>query len=384
MNWTTLPAEVARRVTVTPTDFPGQGWRVSAGSVHHDRTDFFQLVGRMHADGRQSILIRQNEPALVGLGVCDTPEGRWYLLNARAEPGLHGVCQYSSTIQSTPSNYLRRHGGAPTPLIDDFTHPETERVEHESWQFDLGDRYDRKIKLFRVVHFSSLIEVDTPLLWVHEADVATLLRADYSTTSDLTIALTLPPNAPDALANPGEPPLIAQRDGTRDVDFAELSNWVIEREGIREKNPDQHVEFVAVTTSASTREVTQWEQPLMAPTHDASAHLPSAIIDGQRRFAVQQIHQRGLGGNLLWSCPSDAPLGSRTLARRHVSAEGGRFWRHTIRLTVTDDPGAPDRHAEWSWWSLGELDAAHAQGLSTTVELRLLTALIRAHEVHRR
>lgn len=383
MSWRDLPATIAGDVAVTRTVFPGRGWRASDIDVHNELADFFRLVGRRHPDGRESILIRQSEPALVGLGVCDTAGGRWYLLNARAEPGLHGICQFSSTIQSTPSNYLRKHGGGATPHIDDFVQPDPTRIEHESWQFDLGDHYDRKVKLFRTVRFEKRVEVEKPLVWVHEDDAADLLRADYSTTGDLTVALTLAAQSPDVAADPTVAPEIFSRDGTRDVRLSELTNWVIDDDGIREVTSDQGVSFLAVTTRASTREVTEWDQPLMKPRNEATVTLPSAVIDGERRFAVEHVEQRGLAGNRLWSYPANSNRHGRTMAHRRVSAEGGRFWRHSMALAIADSTDARTHSSDWSWWNLTELEAAHSRGLTTTVELRLLTALLRASGAHR-
>lgn len=382
-----LREAVAADVETVATRFPGDGWVLRDGVVQHNKTDFFQLVGRRHPDGSESLLIRQAESALVGLGVAERDHGRSFLLNARAEPGLHGVCQFSSTIQSTPSNYERRHGGRETPFIEHFLDVPARRLLHHSWQYDLGSFYDRKTKQFTIVHFDEEAPAEFPLVWVNEADVRALLSMDQMVTSDLRVSIALldavwkpgakaplPPGPSAAIGRSDLAlPADVSDDASIDVDISRLTNWVVDEHGIRERLREQGVHAISVRTTAGTREVTSWEQPLLAILDPTEVTLSSAVIDGERRFAIAATTQRGLAGRLLWHpAPVDA-IGTE-LVRRALSAEGGRFWRHRITVVIMD-LDAVDPADEIHWVTLSELAVLAASDLCTTVELRLALSL---------
>lgn len=367
-----LRRELGSGLAVEFVGFPADEWVIRDGCIAHRRTDFFRVVGQRDAQGVERVLFRQPETALVGLLTAMVGGERHLLLNARVEPGLHGGCQFSTTIQSTPSNYERRHGGAATPLIDLFLDPPADaRVVHDSRQYDWGQYYDAKIKRFLILEVSELVPVDAPLVWVRQSDFDELAREDFAVTGDLraaTLNLTAHPGAtPHA-------PLATTTDATvTDVPLGELRNWRLLQTGLDEIDTVQGVEIRYVRSRATSREVGEWSQPLMLVDADLEVRLAVRAAPGGPECAVVRRTAPGLRGIELWY-PAEPAASSRPDSPVvRASAEGGRFLRHEVRISSvqTDavEPGA-------TWVPVETARGWAAADRATSLELRLALAVI--------
>ena len=189
-----LKRSLGSRLEIEEVGLPEE-WELADGVIRHRRTEFFQIVGQRFPDHGEMILIRQQETGLIALLVARMADESWVLIDARVEPGLPGGCQFTTTVQSTPSNYLRRHGGKATPFLDHFLEPgEDVRVLHDSRQYDWGQYYDSKIKRFMIVEIDAddaLPATSETAVWVRERDLAELIRTDHAVTSDLRAMTTL-------------------------------------------------------------------------------------------------------------------------------------------------------------------------------------------------
>jgi oxidase EvaA len=359
-------------------DFPDDEWVLLDGRIAHRRTDFFSVVGQRDASGVERLLFRQPETALVGLLTAMIGGERHLLLSARVEPGLHGACQFSSTIQSTPSNYERRHGGAPTPLIDLFLDPGSRaRVVHDSRQYDWGQYYDAKVKRFLILEVTELIPAEAPLVWVPQSVFDELANEDFAVTGDLraaALSLAGHPVATSDAAGPG-----VARSGTTDgavtdVPLGELRNWRMLPAGIDEIDPVQGVELRYVRTRTSSREVGEWSQPLMVVDADLEVRLPVRAGSGGVECAVRRRTAPGLRGVELWypAEPAERTLDPAPVVR--ASAEGGRFLRHEVRISTVEvdavEPGS-------RWMPLETVYGWAAADRATSLDLRLALATFR-------
>jgi oxidase EvaA len=368
-----LRRRIGRGLSVKAASAPIDGWSLREGRLQHEHADFFQIVGIRDRSGLESLLIRQNETALVGLLTARVDGRRYVLLNARAEPGLHGGCQFSSTIQSTPSNYERRHGGASTPHVEYFIAPPPDvRILHESYQYDWGRYYDAKVKRFLVVEIGKLVEVAEPMVWVSEDDLRDLLHADYSATIDLRIAALYLFTAPviDEI-----PETIADTEPPDDVPLPDLANWRVHRDGMDEIQPDQRFSVRYVTVTSDSREVASWSQPLLHVADDLVVASTWRSVDGGLEFAVERTTQRGLRGVLLWH-PFTGAAPRPHHANVRASAEGGRFLHHRVDLVAgSTSPGATP---EWMPTTEAVRLAWHSRATSVEFRAALLLALLAA------
>jgi hypothetical protein len=372
----TLSREYGAGLTVEFVEFPHSEWEMRDGRIVHRLTDFFSVVGQRDDSGVERVLFRQPETALVGLLTAVVRGERHVLLNARAEPGLHGGCQFSTTVQSTPSNYERRHGGAATPLIEIFLDSATRaRVVHDSMQYDWGQYYDAKVKRFLILEIDELLPVEAPLTWVGEAVFQELLGVDFAVTCDLraaAVALSSPNRATPAT------PSASRQGAPVDVPLAELHNWRMHPTGIDEIDPVQGVAIRYVTTRAPSREVNEWSQPLMLVDEPLDICLPVRTTAEGTECAVQLRSAPGLRGAPLWYPAALTDPASATAKTAHAvrsSAEGGRFLRHEIRVSsiaAADDEVVADSR----WVSLPELHGWTLADRCTSVELRLALAML--------
>ena len=366
---------VAADQRVTAATMPSDSWMLHEGELRHRAADYFRLIGRRDDRGREHLLFEQSEEALVGLVVTGPPGERMLLLNARAEPGLHGGAQFSTTVQSTPSNYERRHGGGETPYLAEASGTaEHGRTLHESRQYDWGDEYLAKVKLLRIVEVPGVRPVEPPLAWVRETELNQLLAGDRLTTVDLrAAALALRAHDAGARRARGGPRPRRREPVLEPVALEELRRWRITPEGIHDNENERSV--VWVSTESGTREVARWTQPLLALRDDRVIDLAVRERGGAPQVAVRWGTQLGLDGlDVLLPAPvSHTGTPSSEVVR--LSAEGGRFLRHGVTVRIVRSPATID--GEWMPLPIA-LEHALADR-RTSIELRLgIEHLLRA------
>jgi len=375
-----LRSRLAEQTSVRSCELEHSEWHVDSGVLRNKRSDFFQIVGFADDSGNEQLLIRQRETALVGLLVHGGPGNRSFLLNARCEPGLHGFCQLSTTIQSTPSNYERRHGGEPTPFIEWFTQEVAgTQVLHDSIEYDWGRYYDAKRKRFAIIEVPERVSVVSPLLWVGERELLRTLAHPFLMTTDLRVAIALM-LAHDRDTEPGLPlghdePTAATA-SLREIPLEAMTNWRIEPRGIVEVAESRGIGVEYVTTTSASREVTQWSQPLVRIQRPDTVTLGVRGVAADREFAVERRTEIGLHGVALYFPAALADTVSSVVCRVRTSAEGGRFLHHEVVLQVADATGLSLTQAEHiTWLGVRALSALLLVPEATSVELRTVATL---------
>lgn len=365
-----LKDSVSATQAVRLVDGPAGAWAYDGSEIFNEKADFFRVTGHVDPGGGEHLLIQQKEHALVGLVTARSADGVQVLLNARAEPGLVGTTQFSSTIQSTPSNYLRKHGGAPTPFIDEvLTPPDGARVVYDALQYDWGGYYHAKVKRFRIVELAQPRAADVPLVWVGLETLREMLGHDHLITSDLRVATAMllrvdaGDDAVDAGTGASAPSVLTT------VPISSLTRWTVTPAGVLSDTEDR--EIVWASTSSRTREVTSWVQPLMRLKEPLETSLPARRTPAGLRFAVRRATQPGLDGTFLWF-PATPGTGAE-VARVELSAEGGRFYRHVIVASLVE---AEPLEQDVTWVSLAELERLAALPTATSLELRCLLSLV--------
>lgn len=353
---------------------PAPPWTVVDGSLANTRSEFFRVTALADPVRGTRLVLEQPEHALVGLVVADGPSGPALLLSIRAEPGLVGGACLSTTVQSTPSNYLRRHGGASTPMLAEVLDAPRADVLHESLQLDWHDLYVAKAKRYRVVRIPEQVVAPPGLVWVPLELTAELLRADDLVTNDLRAVLvqwgldrgSVSSGAP-ALEDPFDrTALAAERVPIDRLPTAGGGHeW---RDGW-----GRHVAHVAVRSG--TREVARWSQPLL-------------VVPSDRRIALHVVGPGGAGGVLVARRPVPelggwvlldvgTPTAHAGTATRRVltSAEGGRFLHHRIMLEVHEHHDVPEGWDE-APIDLDVVRRTARASLATALTLRLALSLL--------
>lgn len=388
-------------------------WQVRDGALSHTSGGFFSIAGVEFKDPqggptRQGIYLYQPQSALTGLLSCKIGGQRHYLLQARAEPGNLGQAQYGPTVQSTPANYLRAHGGRATPYIDFFTRFQSGlRVLHDSMQLDLGERYLFKSKRLIIAECAADIALEPGFIWCPAALVNEAVAQSAFLNTDLRSLLALCDwDAPEAGAlRPASTavaaslrlPVRAERlaqvqallqgriTAYRFRDLKQLDNWSVSEHGLREREPRQGFEIGYYQVQARWREVSAWQQPLINSGSEGQASLLCRLQDGALEVLVRVATETGLqtGKGLLptylrypGAPVTQTPPTGQVLLQTTDSDEGGRFYRDASRYELRMNPDAS--LADGVWLRVSELKQLLANSNLCTIQLRCLSSLLLA------
>lgn len=361
-------------LTSVETADSGGDWASIGGELVNTRSDFFRIGLYQSADDEFRYLITQNGGALIVLLLAERDGQRYALLQLRSEPGTIGLTSLTATIQSTPNNFRREHGGKATPFLDIVADPTGfGEIIYDGYQFDWGDFYFQKIKRFLVLDLRETMEAPPGFIWVTLNVLSGLMQHDWMVSADLRACFT-------HVSGPGHPALEAGLE----EGFAELRPRSLPL-APGALNTDSHgVGVRFFRCRSSTREVNEWTQPLLCPSQEKSIRLVYRDEGGQRSYAVSHRTQLGLLNKRLWF-PAEQVSGRVSSTEVMTSAEGGRFWRWPIRLTLcaASDSDRLDPGSDFQWMSREQLINVMSRSLQTSLELRLAWSLVRAVGEHK-
>lgn len=403
------------RVPVTE----ASAWTIGDGALNHSSSGFFSVIGARFADDpHDSVFLYQPQSAVTGLLTKHIGGEPCFLLQARAEPGTYGAAQFGPTVQSTPANYLRLHGGVATPYIDYFIrHQHGARLLQESTQLDLGERYLMKDKRLLLVDVAEPVACHPNYVWASTAAIHAGLLEPAFFNIDLRALFAVMPwgDLQNDLPAPLSPtvresmntPLRAERLGSliaalghahspryASRDIRKLDNWVWDAHSLRERTPCQgfSVEFFEV--SATGREVKTWIQPLINSHGEGHVALCCRMQGGQFEVFVRVGKERGLSGGAAL-LPSylrypgqqgpvleesiDRGFGSPcivSLARTIESDEGGRFYNDVSTYELVQIDEATRTPSDGAWIHVGELKRLLTMSNLCSIQLRGVASLL--------
>lgn len=339
-------------------------WHFCDGALSHVSGGFFSVVGvrfepSESGPGTDALYLYQPQSAFNGLLTCEVDGQHFFLLQARAEPGNVGQAQFGPTVQSTPANYLRVHGGKTTPYFEWFStfRPDVQ-VLHDSVQLDLGGRYLFKSKRVIVARCPADIPVLEGFAWVPARLVNAAVGRSTFLNTDLRALLGLcawgagpgqlapvsglvceslrQPVRAEALAGVVQALQGGAAAGYRLQDIANMPGWRVAEDGIFEVNGHQGFDVGYFQVEARRREVARWQQPLILSRTEGCVRLVCRVVNGVFEVCVRVAAEPGLqtGKALLPShvrypgaAGPDAAVPGRLLTRTLESDEGGRFFQ---------------------------------------------------------
>ena len=393
-------------------------WALERGALQHRSGGFFSVVGVVFDTDPAGETLSLFQPQAAVTGLLTTVRGgkRYFLLQARPEPGCLGGAQFGPTVQSTPANFMQLHGGATTPYIGWFvTQRPGARWCEDTTQSDLGRRYLMKSKRQIVVECPADVELQDGFVWASIDAIARGLARDAFFNIDLRSILSgtaWSSQADDPLAivpadeasrrSLGSPlrtetlgalgaRLAPRPSPARFTPIEALRNWQRTEWGLREIRELQGfaVEFYRV--AAPGREVERWAQPLINSSGDGHVLLLCRESAAGLEVLVRAVAEPGLaaGVGLAPSFvrypgerpPRDAPLEARYTTRLATleSDEGGRFFRDASRYELgwLDGPLSAAVHGAF-WLRLSELKTLLCRSNVCTIQLRGVASLLAA------
>lgn len=341
-------------------------WTIDSTELINKKSDYFRISLYETGTNSTRFLITQQQQALVLLVVAEIQGELCVLLNTRYEPGLIDGVNYTTTIQSTPNNYLRQHGGKETPFLELAAHPSAHGcVLLDTENYDWGDLYLSKTKRFLIIKVDQAAPPPPGFIWVTKNALTHMAIVDHLITNDLRVCIPSLDINPTINAPTTTPPAVPpQRE-------------VIKRLFDHETRDTSGAHIMFFRTQTTVREVAAWVQPLLADCPFRTIKLTFKEENGSRLYAVIQASQFGLLGKRVWFPADIATAGPyRSVS---TSAEGGRFWRQAIHiqlLKLNDEAStAIDNDSGAVWVSEEQLLTIIATPLATSLELRMALSL---------
>lgn len=375
-------------------------------------------------------IIVQPEIGILGILVKRINGIRHFLMQAKMEPGNSGnLVQYAATVQATPSNYQRVHGGRHTPYLEYFQEHAGRRVvfdqllsEHASWYL-----YKRNRNMIVEIPEDEDVAVADDFAWLTLGQLRhQLAQGNRVNMNARTILSGISYAAPDDLESYGDIPdgfhrqvVESHNAGRSDAEAAATMTWLIDQkarfsldvrrislrdmdpwecgeDGIRHRE-GRYFEIIGLSVAATSREVGTWSQPMLEPTPGNVVALICQRRAGVLHFLVQAMVQPGLTDRLELAATVQLTPGSYrgieefpplaeyldaaeswVRLKAMQSEDGGRFSRADTTHVVIEVPeghtvNAPDNYR---WMPLGLLNHLIHSGYYVNVEARSLLACL--------
>ncbi|MBM3182038.1 MAG: hypothetical protein FJZ86_17080 [Chloroflexi bacterium] len=389
-------------------------WEMKDGWLVHKSGRFFQVVAiqwdDFHHQSHAQPILRQQEMGTLGF-ILNNFE---LLMQAKVEPGNVGGVQMAPTCQATASNMDRIHGGDAPLFSDRFTYRGKNQI-YESLQSEQGSRFFRKFNrnalllagsreppnenyrwvpvdaVMELLHEDCLINTDARSVLVCSPWELLVNRDPFTRESshfarDLAASLVAPIPKPGietelwSLRTTIHQPFITRLD--------ELDGWQVGEESIVPISGKPFGIF-QIRIEVASREVSNWDQPILSSFGEGYAELVCGRIDGVLHFLFSFQIEAGLGnavelGPSLVIEPGEglpkttyvAHPNAVVLAEYKQSDEGGRFFQDISIYRLIDIGEVPDDLKLEKWLTLAEIRALLSAGGWFTNEARSALSLL--------
>jgi oxidase EvaA len=411
------------------------GWRAADDRIAHRSGRFFTVEGLdvrtdfgPVAEWAQPIIV-QPEIGILGILVKRIGGVPHFLMQVKMEPGNTVLVQYATTVQATPSNYQRVHGGRETPYLEYFLEGGRRRVlfdrllsEHASWYL-----HKRNRNMIVEVPSDEDVPVGADFAWLTLDDLRRQLALGNRVNMNARTVLSGISYAEGQEWRFGDPVgddfqrqidashwaersdadtaaamtwLIDQKAGytldVRRTGLRSMAEWVYDDDGVRHRD-GRYFEIIGLSVEAASREVGSWSQPMLQPVPGSVVAFVCQRRAGVLRVLVQAMVQPGLTDRLELAAtvqfapgtnrgPQDPPpladyleAPQAWVRRRSVQSEdGGRFFRADTTHLVVEVPEdhVVEAPANYRWMSMGLLNRLVNAGYYVNVEARSLLACL--------
>jgi dTDP-4-dehydro-6-deoxy-alpha-D-glucopyranose 2,3-dehydratase len=374
-----------------------EDWGFKDGVLAHKSRGFFEVVGVEDSTG-EKLMLYQPQSAVTGLTLAKDADTWYVLLQARVEPGNTGVGQYGPTVQSTPANFYRVHGGKKSDGMDWYLHQVPgSRMIHSSMQLDLGKRYLLKSKWHNYVILDKLVAAPPFMAWVSLPAIFSVLAYSNFFNADLRSLLAVfdwehfIDGKTRALVRHDLAPLEyryhnhAMRPSHFDmVPIEKLRQWSCTDRGI-EPRDEATLNVLLYQVRSITREVKAWTQPLMKANGAGQVILYMRKTNREPEFLVSVFFETGITGQAVIG-PSRLHYPGEATGTDKLSGtvwrafwqcdEGGRFLQHDSLYQIIEvDPGFPTADHEF-WVTVGGLKHILASSNVAAFQLRCISSAL--------
>lgn len=368
-------------------------WLEQDGNLINSKTDFFSVCAIRSSDGKRRIKMLQKDQALVFLLIARVDDNVYLLLNFRSEPGLIGRTCLTTTIQSTPSNYLRKHGGKETPYVSYANNDmQNGNVIYDEIQYDWLDYYLFKTKRYMIREISKFLTPMPGYEWIDLKVAQQALFEDKLISNDLRALLLAYLNLSKLgrSANSKITESSTNRQATGNIHGQRIAikelRKIHSNTDLVQYKDDCETGIIFVKIESKSREVKEWIQPLLKPNPPIIKCLLIYCKDarGKSRFAVTRRKLLNPMKNEILDIDENKEMelellseGKESAIKNRIkvinSAEGGRFYNLTVELNLieVDSDILKIKDLEEKWIDEEELRNNVDKSLKTSLELRM-------------
>ena len=154
------------------------------GSFSHEEGRFFRVIGLDVKSTEREVSI-WNQPILdtpgtgvIGILIKRVKGERYFLMQAKAEPGNRALIQIGPTVQFMQQNYAGNKKIQKPFLYDEFNAPERFTLIHESIQSEEGARFYQETHVHRILELRDNAELEIPrdYRWLSQSELYTLVN----------------------------------------------------------------------------------------------------------------------------------------------------------------------------------------------------------------
>lgn len=375
-----------------------KSWHFGKGAISHISNGFFQVVGieNQNDSSDQHLILYQPQSALTGLILHQSNNEIFVLLQARVEPGNTGIIQYGPTIQCTPANYLRLHGGKATSYIEYFISSQLgcSLITH-SMQQDLGFKYYQKSKSHHYLLSKNWLPTDQNMIWASLNTISRLIQTDNFFNADLRSLLSVfdwtlffsKKNQINISTQGIDIKLSYTPNQFKIIDLNHLKNWRFDDDGITPLNSEKTgIKFF--NFNCTNREVTFWSQPLFTIKESGTVNLYFFENEEELRFLVSAFHEPGTSTSFAYypslnmqtdKIESTISIPKKVKSIRSMTQcdEGGRFFQNEVHYHLIEVYSEQDidKKENQSWISVEQLVGILKASNSCSFELRCISSL---------
>ncbi|MCK4765240.1 MAG: NDP-hexose 2,3-dehydratase family protein [Candidatus Aminicenantes bacterium] len=359
----------------------------STGNLRHESGKFFLVEGLRITNPQnnktwEQPIINQPEIGVLGILTKKIAGERYFLLQAKMEPGNVNRLQLSPTVQATMSNYTRVHSGKKTAFLEYFFEAPPSRILVDSLQSEQGGRFFQKRNRNIVVEIDEKIELTDNFCWVKESHLQHLLGQDnlvnMNARSVLSCYLTCADFDP---ANSAHRTIeitnwitnlkIKYKSEIKLMPLKNVTGWEIREDKIAHE-AGKYFSIIAVRTSSDSREVNRWTQPIMKETQPGLVGFIKKKINGIDHYLVQgkiepgnideiymtptvQCSYHNVDGNSYYRSYFLNAKPDQVKYDALLSEEGGRFYHYRNRYMVIEIDEEIESSENHKWVSYPQL-----------------------------
>jgi len=388
-------------------------WHFNIGftkhSLQHDSGKFFRIDGVRVKTNFGSLaqwdqpIINQQEIGILGILTKVFNGTRYYLMQAKMEPGNVNILQLSPTIQATKSNFSQVHKGKLPAYLKYFIDRSKSNIIIDQLQSEQGGRFLRKRNRNMIIEVEDDIEILDNFFWLTLTDIKQLLQIDNFVNMDARSVISTIPIT-DKLDN-GH---YTKKDlmswyidqkvkyelEIKKIPLSRLRNWKIEEGSIYQN--DRFFSIIGVKVEIGNREVASWSQPMIKDSNIGLIGFIKTKIDGIYHFLVQT---KVMPGNIdiIDLSPTISVSNYKYFLDKEIkpkffdyfmgnspakilydtlqSEEGGRFYHFQNRNMIIEIEDKLDIPENYTWLTLNQIMEFMPRGMFNVEARNLISSL---------